>query len=180
MSSKNVSSADNQQERIENCGWIVGIVDGEGSFLVNIFRSPNTKFGWQIFPEFNVSQSKKGIDILYALESFFECGHIYEHKMRNKNKRDWDSLFKYCVRSRKELQERIIPFFQKYPPHSKVKRNDYKIFVRVVKMMSEGKHYNIEGMRQIAEMTKYMTHRKSFSESSISKFLSSSETIRRA
>lgn len=69
MPSKNASSADNQQERIEMCGWIVGLVDGEGSFLINIFRSPRAKMGWQVFPEFNVSQAKKGIDLLYELKS---------------------------------------------------------------------------------------------------------------
>ena len=68
MQSENAISADNQQERLEVCGWITGFVDGEGSFLVNIFQSPRAKSKWQIFPEFNVSQSLKGKDLLHKLE----------------------------------------------------------------------------------------------------------------
>ena len=115
MPSKKVFSADNQQERIEICGWVVGFVDGEGSFLVNIFKSSRAKMGWQVFPEFNITQTKKGIDLLYRLKNFFGCGHIYAHRARNRKKNKWDPLYKYCVRARAELKEKIIPFFKKYP-----------------------------------------------------------------
>ena len=50
MPSKKVLSADNQQERIETAGWIVGFVDGEGSFLVNIFQSSQAKLKWKSIP----------------------------------------------------------------------------------------------------------------------------------
>ena len=83
MPSKNTFSADNQQERLEMPGWVVGFVDGEGSFLVTIFKSSQAKMKWQIFPEFNVSQSLKGKDLLHKLETFFGCGHIYAHNARN-------------------------------------------------------------------------------------------------
>jgi len=180
MSGKNASSADNQQERLETCGWIVGFVDGEGSFLVNIFRSPRAKMGWQVFPEFNVSQAKKGIDLLYKLEKFFGCGHIYIHRTRNKRETKWDPLYKYCVRSRKELTEKIIPFFEEHPPRGAIKRKDFRKFVKVIRMIEKGKHLDVDGMRRIARIIETMIHRKPFSESSASKFLSSSETIRRA
>ena len=80
---------------------------------------PQAKLKWQIFPEFNVSQSLKGKDLLHKLEDFFGCGHIYAHNARNIKQGKWDPLYKYCVRSRIELQEKIIPFFKKYPPIGK-------------------------------------------------------------
>ena len=178
MSSENVFSADNQQERLEICGWITGFVDGEGSFLVNIFQSPRAKSKWQIFPEFNVSQSLKGIDLLKKLESFFACGHIYAHNARNIKQGRWDPLYKYCVRNRGELQKIIIPFFKKHSCFGKAKRNDFERFVRVVEIMDKGEHLTNKGMRKIAKIAKKMTHRKPFKESSIYKFLLSSETIR--
>jgi len=171
---------DNQQERIETCGWIVGFVDGEGSFLVSIFRSPRAKMGWQVFPEFNVSQTRKDINLLQELKKFFGCGHIYIHQTRMKKEKEWDVLYKYCVRARKELKEKIIPFFEKHPPKGVSKRNDFKRFVKIIKLMEKGKHLTIEGMKEIIEITKNMTHRKPFHLSSASKFLSSPETIRRA
>lgn len=177
MPSKNTFSADNQQERIE-VGWIVGFVDGEGSFLVNIFKSSQAKLKWQIFPEFNVSQSLKGKDLLHALEKFFQCGHIYAHNARNIKQGTWDPLYKYCVRSKTELLEKIIPFFEKYSPKGKSKLHDFQSFVQVVKLMDKGEHLTIQGMIKIAKIAEKMTHRKPFKDSSISKFLLSSETIR--
>ena len=169
MSSKNTFSADNQQERIETSGWIVGFVDGEGSFLVTIFKSLQAKLRWQIFPEFNVSQSLKGKDLLHKLEDFFGCGHIYAHNARNIKQGKWDPLYKYCVRSRSELKEKIIPFFQKYSPKGIAKNNDFQRFVRVVEIMDRGEHLTNRGMKKVAKIATYMTHRKPFKNSSISK-----------
>jgi len=180
MPSKKVLSADNQQERLEMSGWVVGFVDGEGSFLVTIFKSSQAKLKWQIFPEFNVSQSLKGKDLLHKLEAFFKCGHIYAHNARNIKQGKWDPLYKYCVRSRTELQSKIIPFFKKYSPLGASKINDFNCFVKIIDLMGKGEHLTIEGMRKIAKIAKKMTHRKPFKDSSLYKFLESSETIRQA
>ena len=180
MQSKKVISADNQQERIETSGWIVGFVDGEGSFLVSIFKSSQAKLKWQVFPEFNVSQSLKGKDLLHELENFFGCGHIYAQNARNIKQEKWDPLYKYCVRSRNELKEKIIPFFQKYSPKGLTKKNDFQRFVKVVEIMDKGEHLNNKGMRKVAKISSGMTHRKPFKDSSINKFLLSSETKRQA
>jgi len=180
MQSKKAFSADNQQERLEVYGWITGFVDGEGSFLVNIFQSPRAKSGWQVFPEFNVSQSLKGKDLLHKLEKFFACGHIYAHNARNIKQGKWDPLYKYCVRNRSELQEKIIPFFKNHKCFGKSKINDFKRFVKIIEIMDKGEHLTNKGMRKIAKIAEKMTHRKPFKESSIYKFLLSSETTREA
>ena len=52
-------SADNQQERLLKIGWIVGFTDGEGCFSLSIFRNKTSKLGWQVFPEFVITQGKK-------------------------------------------------------------------------------------------------------------------------
>ncbi len=54
MSSKNASGADNQQERLD--WWIVGFVDGEGTFSVSFNRNSTTSCGYQVFPEFVITQ----------------------------------------------------------------------------------------------------------------------------
>ncbi len=179
MFGKKVNSADNQQERIEMCGWITGFVDGEGSFLVNLFKSPRAKIGWQVFPEFNVSQTLKGKDLLYKLKNFFGCGHIYIHRMRMKKEKKWDTLYKYCVRAKEELETKIVPFFKKHPPKSIVKKNDFEQFIKVLEIIKRKEHLTIKGMRKIAKIiVKNMNHRKPLKELSVFKFLSSPETIR--
>ena len=178
MQGEKASSADNQQERIEIYGWVIGFVDGEGSFLINIFKFPKTKMGWQVFPEFNVSQTEKGIDLLRRLKKFFDCGHIYIHRTRIKKEKKWDTLYKYCVRSRAELETKIIPFFKKYQPKGVMKREDFQKFVKVIEIIKKGEHLETRGMRKIAKIVETMVHRRPFNQLSASKFLSSSETIR--
>ena len=179
--SKNLSGdADNPQERPETCGWVVGFVDGEGSFIVSIFRSPKTKIGWQVFPEFSVSQGEKDLRVLELLKEFFGCGEIYLHKARAFKKKKWQRLYKYCVRNRKDLEEKIIPFFEKYPLRSTSKRNDFERFKEIIEMMKKGEHLTISGLQKIARIIQKMTHRKSFHQLSSARFLESSETLRRA
>ncbi len=64
-------SADNQQERLEIEWWIVGFVDGEGCFSVTIQRTPSMKHGWQVFPEFVVTQGAKSLEALQTLQEYF-------------------------------------------------------------------------------------------------------------
>jgi len=59
MLGENVSSADNQQERLELYGWLTGFTDGEGAFTVSILKNLTSKTGWQVFPEFIVTQGAK-------------------------------------------------------------------------------------------------------------------------
>lgn len=80
MLSNNATSGGNQQERLKTAFWIVGFVDGEGTFSVNIFRNKTTKLGWQVFPEFVVTQGEKNRSALELLRNFFGCGHIYRNK----------------------------------------------------------------------------------------------------
>ena len=74
--SENMLGADNQQERLRTVGWIVGFVDGEGCFSVTIQKA-TTATGWQVFPEFVVTQGEKSLRALHDLKEFFECGKVF-------------------------------------------------------------------------------------------------------
>ena len=71
FSTKNASSADNQQERLRISSWIVGFVDGEGCFSVSIFKNRTTRSGFQVMPEFVVTQGQKSLDVLETIKDFF-------------------------------------------------------------------------------------------------------------
>ncbi len=168
MSSKKVYSADNQQERLKNVGWVIGYVDGEGCFSVSIFKNKTTKFGWQIFPEFVVTQGEKSKKTLKILENFFNCGKIYINKRYDNHN---ENIYRYCVRTRKELTEIIIPFFKKNQLKT-AKKEDFEIFAKIIEMMNKNVHANLIGMRKIARLIEKMNQKKS------SVFLDSSETTR--
>lgn len=168
MPSKKAISADNQQERLKMIGWIIGYVDGEGCFSVSLFRNKTTKFGWQVFPEFVVTQGEKSKKSLKILLKFFECGKIFVNKRYDNHN---ENIYRYCVRSKNDLTEIIIPFFKKNQLRT-AKKEDFNIFARIVAMINENKHAELSGMKKIAKMIEKMNRKKS------SNFLESSETIR--
>ena len=72
--SDNASGAVNQQERLE--AYIAGFVDGEGCFHVAIQCNPSTKTGWQLVPEFRVSQDVARVELLKLIQTTLDCGWI--------------------------------------------------------------------------------------------------------
>ena len=166
MPSKNVFSADNQQERLE--GWIVGFVDGEGCFSVSIIKNSTTKNGWQLFPEFVVTQGEKSIESLNVIKDYFGCGNIYINHRKDNHK---ENLCRYCVRSIRELSDKIIPFFQVNQLRT-AKKFDFDTFVTIIELIKEKKHLNHEGMTKIAYLIQKMNRKVP------ARFLESSETTR--
>jgi len=168
MPSKKSSSADNQQERLKIIGWITGYVDGEGCFSVSLFRNKTTKFGWQVFPEFVVTQGEKSKKSLEILMKFFKCGKIFVNERYDNHN---ENVYRYCVRSKKELTEIIIPFFKQNQMKT-AKKEDFRIFTKIIMMMNNNEHFQLSGIKRIAKMIEKMNHKKS------SKFLESSEAKR--
>ena len=160
----------NQQERSRIEEWIVGFADGEGCFSVSMFRNTTTKFGWQVFPEFVITQGKKSLPALEIYLKYFGCGKIFVNKRYDNHR---EHLYRYCVRTLKDLRETIIPFFRKHKLRT-AKRNDFEIFAEIVGMMSKDKHLTLSGLRSIARRIERMNRQIS------SQFLKSPETTRRA
>ena len=161
-------SADNQQERLRFAGWVVGFIDGEGCFSVSIQKSPNTKLGWQVFPEFVVTQGEKSLSSLKKVKDFFGCGNIFVNKRYDNHR---ENLYRYCVRSLDDLRDKIIPFFNKNSLLT-AKKADFEIFKKAMEMIEENKHLTMEGIKEIAKLSQQMNRRKP------ARILVSSETVR--
>ena len=168
MLRNNAFSADNQQERLRIESWITGFTDGEGCFSVSFIKNKTSKSGWQIFPEFVITQGAKSLPALEIFKNYFECGKIYVNKRYDNHK---EYLYRYCVRSINELQTKIIPFFKKHKLKT-YKYNDFILFVKILSLMSKGKHLTPSGAVQIAKLVEKMNRKK------VSQFLKSSETKR--
>ena len=155
---------DNQQERPETIGWIVGFTDGEGCFSVSMIRNSTTSMGWQVFPEFVITQGKSSRSVLEMTKKFLDCGNIFVNR-RNDNHRE--HLMRYCVRSRKDLKEKIIPFFQKYPLKT-TKQLNFQLFCKIIDLMDQNEHMNMKGLRKIAKIISKMNRKvpPAFQESS--------------
>ncbi len=123
---------------------LAGFVDGEGAFIIEIRKTLDTKFGFTITPLFKISQHKDSAEILYILQKTLECGKIFiKHGQTNQLVLD--------VKKRKNLSERIIPFFQKYPLI--VKQKQFQLFSEIVKMINNNEHRTDEGFQKIVNLT---------------------------
>lgn len=147
-STDNVSSADNQQERLKMIGWIVGFVDGEGCFSVSVFKNRTTRSKFQVFPEFVITQGQKSLASLEEIKSFFRCGGIYVNRRHDNHK---ENIYRYCVRSLKDLNEIIIPFFKENQLKT-YKSNDFQSFCKAVEMMLNHQHLSEEGLEFIRNL----------------------------
>jgi hypothetical protein len=168
--SDNVLSADNQQERLKTVGWIVGFVDGEGCFSVSVQRCRVVKLGWQVFPEFVVTQGAKSVEVLHFLRDYFDCGRVF---INNRNDNHKEPIHRFCVRAVCDLREKVIPFFTENPLRT-AKRQAFEVFADVVRRMERSEHLTEQGLREIAILAGQINKQKK------PKFLESSETVRQA
>lgn len=146
----------NQQERLEDTGWVVGFVDGEGCFSAPVVKSPSMALGWQVQPVFAVVQGASSRQVLDDLIVFFQCGGVYPNRRRDNHKED---LLRYSVNARVDLRERIIPFFRWHPLRT-AKAENFEKFATIIELMEEGRHLTLEGLADIASISQTMNHRK--------------------
>src|SRR5437867_6471223 len=171
MSSDNPTGAGNQQERLDP--YIAGYVDGEGSFHVAVQRNPTTRVGYQLVPEFHVSQNPERRQVLDLIRLRFGCGGIRENHRGSS-----DTTLVYVVRKRDDLLQRVIPFFEAQPLLSR-KQEEFVVFARIVRAMANKEHLTAEGFGALRDLALTMNgggryrrvHRRTDPESS--------ETIRR-
>ena len=142
--------------------YVTGFVDGEGCFCISFSPRKFKDVCWEVRPSFSISQNKRDRAILFKLKEFFGCGTIRPSRK--------DNTYKYEVRSLEDLRTKIIPHFERYPLQTR-KRKDFEVLKKVVEMMSEGKHLNREGLKEIARLVlqaspegRRIYDKKSFSE----------------
>jgi hypothetical protein len=161
-SCENVMGADNQQERLIKRGWVIGFVDGEGCFSIGFVRQPNRtnrkgyRTGYQVVHEFAVTQGAKSLSCLHELHEFFGVGQILINKRYDNHK---EHLYRFVVRSRKDLLEVVIPFFRQSPMRSS-KQYDFEKFARCLEIIQTGHHLTLDGLIEIAEIAQTMNRQK--------------------
>jgi hypothetical protein len=158
-----VTGAENQQERlIEFRGWVIGFVDGEGCFSIGFVRQPRRPdragyvTGIQVTPRFVVTQGMGSVRVLEELQEFFGCGRLNVNQRHDNHK---EHLGQYIVAGRRDLVERIIPFFRRYPLRT-AKQADFEKFATCVELMERGRHTIPSGLLEIVQIAETMNRRK--------------------
>ena len=124
--------------------YIVGLVDGEGSFSVRI---PNAKRRAKVELTFSLKLRHQDKAILEELKQFFGCGNIYIQR----DKRENHSLcYRFEVHNKKEVIDKIIPFFEKNPPKIQSRKRDFELFKEIAQL-SQQDNLDLEKISSLKE-----------------------------
>lgn len=96
--------------------FIVGFVDGEGSWGLSISKDSTRKLGYAIGPQFTIGVHACDLPLLKRIANQFGVGYISSGP---------NNLVRWQVSSIPDLVNVIIPFFDKYPLISQ-KQADFK------------------------------------------------------
>ncbi len=172
MLSENVSSADNQQERVplsdDNLKYyLAGFADGEGCFSVAIQRMKSKNRPWHINPFFQVYQHKDNAYVLHLYLKILKCGYVSE-------KGGNPSCHVYCVDRLDDLLVKVIPFFDEHPLLGDKKFN-FLIFKEIVKKMHNKQHLTKTGFEHIVKLMFTMNKNGKYRKISMNEILSAVE-----
>ena len=127
-----------------NPNYVVGLVDGEGCFCISFNKHKNNRIEVRLLFEIELREDDK--EILERIKETLQCGNIYYLNYERYKK--WKPHYKYKVSNLKDLSEKIIPFFKKYPLQAKKKRS-FEAFYKVAELMNKKHHLTVKGLEEI-------------------------------
>ena len=128
-----------------NPEYVVGLVDGEGSFYVRLNTDLRRRNKVEL--KFSVKLRHQDKEILEKIEQFFDCGKIYFQKDNRPNHTD---CYRFEVNKKKDIIEKIIPFFDKNSPKIQSRKRDFEIF-RSIAELSQKEVPDMDTIRNLKE-----------------------------
>jgi hypothetical protein len=139
--------------------WIVGFIDGEGTFIANganvgINKNKTMKLGSQVLLEFVITQHKKDFNLMVRLKDFFNCGYLIN---------DGPDKIQYRIRGLNQLEENLFPLLDRYPLQT-IKGLDALAFREVYKLMRNNEHLTERGLEKIKEIKSQMNRSRIYKD----------------
>ena len=145
---------DNSNKLITNApdlNWLVGFIDGDGCFFVNLQKNNRNKTGYGIYLKLQITQHLRDEILLKSLIKLLNCGRIQKESKR--------PVIQFVVSKLKDISEKIIPIFNKYPLQSS-KKLDYNDFCEILKLMENKSHLTLDGMIKINKIKLKMNKKR--------------------
>jgi hypothetical protein len=120
--------------------WLAGFVSGEGCFDINLKRSKTHKIGHQVILRISIKQHERDKDLMELITKYLNSGKIYRLDER--------PMVSLTIVKYSDITNLIIPFFKKYPVLG-IKQNDFSDWCKIAKLMNDGSHLTIEGLKLI-------------------------------
>ena len=120
--------------------YLAGFTDAEGCFSVALKRQKTARFSWVLDPVFHVTQHEINRHILEIFRRSINCGRIIE-------KHGQINTLQFIVDNRRQLAEKVIPFFERYDLLAK--GNDFHLFKEIVMGLERKDHSRIVSFRPL-------------------------------
>jgi len=136
--------------------YIVGLVDGEGSFTIYVRDPLDTrprKRRVTVEPRFYLKLTEEDKPMLEELKKFFKCGNVYFQGDKRPNHKD---CYRYEVANQHDLATVIIPFFTKHKPKFPSKLRDFKIFCTMMQIILQKEHLTDDGFAKLWDLKQTM------------------------
>lgn len=133
---------------------VTGFTDGEGGFYCSILQNPNNRLRVKL--EFKVVQKTHSMGILLNLQEFFSCGNVVIDNRKTDTK-------KYNVTALKDIVEKIVPHFNKYPCLTS-KFLNFQNWKEISKLMANNEHLSAEGLQKIIAISNNMNTKRNFAD----------------
>lgn len=124
---------------VPNPFWVVGFVEGDGSFIIRIYDNKRLKLGKDVSLNLKVTQHSRDREMLFGLVNYFGCGKVIDRKAYASD---------YIVRSKEQISSIIVPFFSNYC-FIGFKGNDFNKFKEISNIMINNKHLSEQGLNEI-------------------------------
>lgn len=128
-----------------NPWYVIGFIDGEGSFSVSIGRHKTLRSGIEIRPEFEIELRNDDREILERIVVTIGCGKIYDCSYERYG---WYPHAKLKIGSTHDMVEYLFPLLDRYPLQAK-KAKSYRLFREIVLMMRQKLHLTKDGLGKI-------------------------------
>lgn len=141
---------------ILNPWYITGLIEGEGCFCITISKHKTKKLGFDPRLMFEVEMIIEDKPLLEKLQLALGCGQIYILKYERYG---WRPHVKFAVKSLKDIQKKVIPFFKKHQLQGK-KAKDFVFFCQANEIFTKKEHLTLEGIKKLREIQSKMNLRK--------------------
>ena len=108
--------------------YVLGLVDGEGSFSV---MTNHKKRRAKVGLKFSLKLRHQDKEVLDELQNFFGCDKVYIQRDKRANH---SLCYRFEVQNKKEIIEKIIPFFEKHEPILPSRKRDFEFFKQIAEI----------------------------------------------
>jgi len=123
--------------------WLAGFTEAEGCFLIGITSNQTYTLGVSVALYFTITQHSRDERLMNRLMDSLGCGTI--------QKKSQNLITCLVVTKFKDIEEKIIPFFDKHPILGE-KAKDFHDFKQVAEIMKDKGHLTARGFDQIRKI----------------------------